>query len=182
MNNFLKLKFLIFKSKWYLLIFLISGIYSYFINKEIELILFFISYVFLRYEFPKTYHNSNFYKCIFWSIVMMILSVYVLLPRNVSLISSVPIAFLVDYVLFRIQDYIDLKNLKPIKKEFDINNCTKYALIKRCKKVGLSKNEIEIAIKMFYEKLTIKELADYLGIEPQSANNKKYNLKKKILK
>ena len=113
---------------------------------------------------------------------MMILSVYVLLPRNVSLISSVPIAFLVDYVLFRIQDYIDLKTLKPIKKEFDINNCTKYALIKRCKKVGLSKSEIEIAIKKFYEKLTIKELADYLGIEPQSANNKKYNLKKKILK
>jgi len=180
MNRKTKIKFILFKSKWYALIFLISGLSAFIFNKEIELILFFISYIFLRYQFPKTYHDSNFYKCIFWSIVMLIISAYTMIPRSVSLISCVPIAFTVDFILYKIKDYIDLKEFKEKKKEFNIDKCTKYELIKRCKEKGLSKHDIDIAIKMFYEKLDSKQLAAYLSIEVQSAKNKKYMLKKKL--
>jgi len=92
----------------------------------------------------------------------------------------VPIAFTVDFILYKIKDYIDLKEFKEKKKEFNIDKCTKYELIKRCKEKGLSKHDIDIAIKMFYEKLDSKQLAAYLSIEVQSAKNKKYMLKKKL--
>lgn len=107
----LTIKFLIFKWKWYALIFLVSGLFAYITDKSIELLFFFISYYSLRYLFPKTFHHKDFYKCIGWSIVMMVVACYNVLPIHISLLSSVPIAYVVDIVLCYIQGYIDVSNL-----------------------------------------------------------------------
>lgn len=111
---------------------------------------------------------------------MMIISTYTMIPRSVSLLSCVPVAFAVDFILYKIKDYIDLKEFKDKKHEFNIDKCTKYQLIKRCKEKGLSKHDIDVTIKMFYDKLDSKQLAQYLSIEVQSAKNKKYMLKNKL--
>lgn len=103
----MKLKFLLFRWKWYALIFLVSGLSAFILDKNIELLLFFICYANLRYMFPKTFHHNQFYHCIFWSIVMMVLAAYTAVSKNISVLSVVMIAYIVGIVLCYIQDYLD---------------------------------------------------------------------------
>ena len=113
-----------------------AAIFSLWIGKETELILYFVCYVNLRYMFPKTFHHNNYYHCIFWSIVMMWSAAYTVMKFNTSILSTVLFAYLVGYVLYRIQDYIDMSKL--------INDEVLFR--KRCKDLGMSNEYIEFAV------------------------------------
>lgn len=53
-------------------------------NKVIEAVFLFISFITIRYSFPKTFHSTK-YMCIFYSIMMFTGMIYVVLPIGVSL-------------------------------------------------------------------------------------------------
>ncbi len=124
----MNLKFLLFKWKWYGIIFLISGLFAFLLGREIELVLFFICYCNLRYMFPKTFHHNNFYHCIFWSIVMMITATYNALSIHISILANILLAYIVGIILYFVKDYIDKKTELANKKITDSTKFTEELL------------------------------------------------------
>lgn len=117
----MKFRFFIFKYGLYSLIFLAIGISAYFNHKIIETLLLFISYVSFRYMYPKTFHHSSFYWCIFWSITIFWVAIPISIPRNISILFSIILGSYIGFSLFKVKDYIDNKNdVLLIKKELDI--------------------------------------------------------------
>ena len=164
------IKFYLFKYKWYTVIFISAILFSLLIGKIVECGLYFIAYISLRYLFPKTFHHKNFYGCIFWSIMMMISAVYSVMNIGVSLISSVLLSFIVGYLLYRIQDYIDLKS--SVDDEAILRS--------QCRKAGLSANMTEFAVDYLIKRLSAKEQAEKTGYSVQTVKNYRSAVKKKI--
>lgn len=108
------LGFYIFKYSLYSIIYLgiiAAGILN---HRYIETVFIFISYISLRYCFPKTFHSKIVYRCVFWSIVSYWIGIPHTLPIGVSIFSSVIVGFAITYVLYIIQDYVDFKEKKEL--------------------------------------------------------------------
>ena len=163
-------KFYFFKYKWYTVIFACAILFSLLLGKIVECGLYFVGYISLRYMFPKTFHHSKFYCCIFWSIMMMVSAIYSVMSINISLISSVLLSFLVGYILYRVQDYIDMKNI--------IND--EMILRQRCEKLMLSNTMTEIAVDYLINRLSAKEQAEKMGYSVQTIKNYRSTIKKKL--
>lgn len=112
---------------------------------------------------------------------MLMTATYMCIPRNISILSTVVIAYLVGYILYKIKDFKDLKQFKQDYNNFNPIRCSKYELIKRCKKCGFSKEDIQLAIYLFYDKLHIKEISMLVYLEEQTIRNYKTKFKKQLL-
>ena len=179
----LKIKFLLFRYKWYAVIFLISGIFAYLIDKPLELILYFICYCSLRYEFPKTFHHDNFYHCIFWSTFMMIMSVLVVTDINLSVFGTVATAYAVGLILYYVRTFQDLWAYKlSMKTEFTNDTLNEY----------FTKFKTPDKYKEYLIEVLINGMRDvdyfnneenrYRDIDEQQYRNYKYKFLKKIKK
>lgn len=90
-------------------------------NRIIETAFFYICWATFRYVFPKEYHYRHSKKplinilcCLFWSNVIFWVVIPNMFPITISLFSSVISGCVVNYFLYKIQDYIDLKEEKYI--------------------------------------------------------------------
>lgn len=162
----MNIKFLLFKWKWFILIYLITFIFAGITNKISECILFFICYCNLRYLFPKTFHHNNFYHCIFWSIIMMCSSCYITLPKNISILSYLLVACFVSYVLYLVRNYFDLE--KKYSTDF-----TKY---------GLSPAMAKIAYEWKVQGMRRKEQAELHGVADSTMAQYRNDINKAIQK
>lgn len=159
------------------------GIFTYFSSKLIEAIFLFISYITLRYAYPKTWHSKNFYVCIFFSILSFWIALPLTAPLSISLFSSVIIGSLIGFILYKVQDYVDTKlEVIELNKTIIINNTislkalSEYDLCKLCKEYGLTDIQCDIV-----KYLVIDEFHDceiYKKIGYCKANY--YIIKKKI--
>ena len=159
--------------------------FAFALHKHIEAFFLFACYLVLRYRFPKTFHHPNAYWCVFWSILTFWLCILSLLPLRLSILSSVVVALILCYVLFKVQDYIDMKKEleeNAVVKVFDLNTCTKEELLDRCRTKGLSSNSTKIAISYFIDKdKSIYDIANEYGIEYDSARIRIRRIKQKLL-
>lgn len=151
-------------------------------NMFLESVFLFITYILLRKLFPKTFHTHQ-KACILLSISAFIFALINTIPIKYSMFFLVIVAFIIDYILFITEDYNEMKKVRDIKDKFDVCFCTSDEIRILCKVACFTNEETEIAVKMFSfeEKLSIKELSEYLEISFQSANNKKCQFKKRIL-
>ena len=158
--------------------------FAFALHKHIEAFFLFACYCALRYRFPKTFHHPNAYWCVFWSILTFWLCILSLLPLRLSILSSVVVALVLCFSLYKVQDYIDIK--KELKeqavKTFNISTCTREELIERCREKGLSSNSTQIAISYFIDKdKSIYDIANEYGIEYDSARIRIRRIKQKLL-
>lgn len=103
------LGFYIYKYSLYAVIYIgiaLAGIAN---HKYIETVFLLVSFVALRYCFPKTFHCNIVYNCVFWSIILFWVGVPQTLPITISMFSSVIVGFVITYVLYLVQDYVDFK-------------------------------------------------------------------------
>ena len=101
--------FYLFKYSLYSIIYLGIAVAGVLNQKYIETAFLFIAFVALRYCFPKTFHSKSVYRCVFWSIVIFWVAIPQTLPIAVSIFSSIVSGFLMTWVLYLIQDYLDCK-------------------------------------------------------------------------
>lgn len=168
----LLIKFYAYKYGLYAFILIMIFALAFILNKHIEAFFLLAAYALVRYRFPKTFHHTNTYWCVFWSILTFWICILVTLPLRYSILSSVVTALILCYILYKVQDYIDIRNKlkEQHNKTFDLKTCTQEELLARCKEVNLSPKSTQIAVAYFVEKSkSIYDIANDLGIEYDSA-------------
>lgn len=175
---------------WQLLIVIAFLFMSAFIfDKYIESILFCISHHLIRCAFKKQFHSGKTAVCLTFTIGIAWIGISNTLPLELSIVSSIPICFIISFLGFIAQDRLDLyivnKELKQKlenKGEFNTDTCTKDELIARCKELGFSQETTNLAIEFFINKTKQSKLADNLCINEKSIQQNKRRLKKKLNK
>lgn len=178
-----RVKFRLFQISTYALVFLAIGLMAFLTNKYIETVALFISFVWLRNAFGKTYHSNSFWLCIAISIIVFVIAILFIPNKNVSLFACVLFGFMIDYIAYKCKDYEDSKVAlfeltKP--KPFSVDTCSESELLERCKKLRLSEENTNLAIEFFIKKTKQSVLADILCVEEKSISKRKKRLKEKL--
>ena len=132
-------------------------------------------------------HCATISACILASTAICWFGLYLSLPISISLISNVVVGVIFAVITWKIQEVIDMKAEYLAMKEkleankvFNTETCTREELIARCNELHLSKENIELAIKFFIDKVKQSEIADELCIEEKSVQMRKRRLKQKL--
>lgn len=170
-----------------LCVFLGLTICAIFNSKYIECIILLVSFLALRYAFPKTYHSQSFWVCMFWSIAIFFIALPNVLPIHLSIFFGVVIGCVVDFVLFKIEDYLFLQRFYKKHTEFNLDNPTKEQIVDICKALHYNQNKIQLAVMFFVDKLSNYEIWEYLQnknqeITVETVTKYKYRMKKDIEK
>ena len=123
-------------------------------NRWIEGAFFVVEHICIRREFEKQFHFSNTGYCLALTLTIIWLCIPITLPTSVSLLSSIPVAFIVCYLGWIAQDRIDTKNMFPVK-QFDIRHLTKEQVLYICNELGYKKDKQDLAIMFFVDKLSM---------------------------
>jgi hypothetical protein len=157
--------------------------------KWIEAIVFYICHWFIREQFPKQYHHIVHAICRVITGSTLFFGISFVLPLSLSLLSAIPINYFIGWVGFtkRQADYYEVKceRLKTElekKSAFSTDNCTKEQLLARCREVGLSEENTELAVEFFIKKTKQSEIAKLLCVEEHAVSTRKLRLKKKLNK
>ena len=173
---------------FYIIIFSSIALCSWLFDKWIEGIMLCISHTCIRNSFSKQFHFNSTAYCLMLTLAIIWFSIPITLPLELSLLSSIPICFLISYFGFIAQDRIDLiKEVKSLKQEVnklldklnhkDIYAMNEQELYEHCRNCGLSDVECKIAYYVVIERLKGKELYDAINYSEAQAKRKR----KKIL-
>lgn len=139
-------------------------------------------------------HLATILGCMIVSTSICLFGVYISLPINVSLISSIIVGVGFAIITWHVQDIINLKRkydeineeLEILKasiasdETFNVESCTEEELVARCRELGMSADAIELAIEFFIRKTKQSVIADNLCIEEKSVQQHKRRLRKKL--
>jgi hypothetical protein len=85
---------------------------------------------------------------------------------------------LIDYIAYKYKDYDDIRC--QLNKPFSVDTCTKAELLTRCREIGLSEENTNLAIEFFIKKTKQSEIASLLCVEEHTVATRKLRLKKKL--
>jgi hypothetical protein len=158
-------------------------------GKWIEAIVFYICHWFIREQFPKQYHHIVHAMCRLITASTLFFGISFVLPLSLSLFSAIPINYFIGWVGFtkKQADYYEVKYEKlrkqlEEKSRFSTDNCTLEQLLERCREIGLSEENTNLAIEFFIKKTKQSEIADKLFINEKSVQMRKQRLKEKLNK
>lgn len=171
------IKFKLFKYVCYAIVFAGIFVCAYFNNKIIETIFLLLSFIYLRYTFPKTFHHPNFYWCIFWSIVIFWVAIPSTLNLSISILSSVLVGFIMTYILFKIEDYIELKDKYANK---NIWQMAENELREYCRLKGIKNERIEFVVYLVIHQWSFSDIANKLGYSRETLKDWSKSCKKKL--
>ena len=170
--------------------FLGIGLCALIYGKYIECVILLIAFVSLRYCFPTTYHSKSFWMCLLWSIMIFVVALPQVLPISISLLCGIIVGLLVDFILYKIQEYVDLKSFYIKHTTFNLETANEEQIIELCKILKYKKTKIDLAIKFFVEKLSNKQVLEWmcenhLNVEYDTVRQYRYKINldfKKLLK
>lgn len=137
--------------------------------------MFCIAHVCIRRVFDKQFHFNKTAYCLSLTLAIIWFAIPITLPIAVSLLSSIPIAFLICLAGFIAQDRIDaVKQCNKLEttlnslvselqkyKQLDIYNMTENDLRQYGASQGLSEQQIDILCMRIYDHLKISEICKY---------------------
>lgn len=141
---------------------------AYFTNRIIETILFYISWRVFRFAVPKIFHVKvkspimSVVGCGICSCATFIISTQLMLPIGISIFSSVVVGAIVNFILYKVQDYIDLKNCE-MKEAINIYSMTEEDLRNYAKSKHISEQIIDTLI--------LRVIHNYKWVEIQQQRN-----------
>lgn len=172
----IKIKKFIIQQLW-LYIIVISSIVlcSWVFNRWLEGLMFCIAHVCIRRVFDKQFHFNKTAYCLALTLAIIWFAIPITLPIAVSLLSSIPIAFLICFIGFYAQDRIDLQRqnkdleheIKAIieelnkYKQIDIYKMTQEELRQYGASQHLSEVQIDILCMRVFDHLKISEMCKY---------------------
>lgn len=141
---------------------------AYFSNKIVETLLFYLAWRVFRFAVPKIFHFKgktplmSILGCMFCSCLVFGVAIHLMLPIQISIFSSVIVGILMNFILYKIQDYLDLK--KQVAKEtINIYTMTEDKLRKYAASKGLS--------EMMVDTLVLKVIHNYRWVEIRNERN-----------
>lgn len=158
--------------------FFLVGTLCYFINNAVfEYISIFISFVFMRYVFGKSYHSDKIIKCTTLAIITYLIATRVALPLWLSVLCNVLIGCIVAYIMYIWYYYITYTNMKYITlyKGMPIEEFEIY-----CQDKGFNTLEITRLKYKYVDMKTYKEIADIECVEQLSIKKFFQRINKKI--
>ena len=195
----LKIRFIDFvkKSLWqHAIVFSSIFLCAWIFNRWIEAIMFCIAHTAIRNAFDKQFHiinNASF--CISITLAIIWFAIPITLPITTSLLSSIPIAFLICFFGYLAQDRLDMKKeiknldkystnlvmeLAKYTEHKDIYAMTQEELYQHCRSRGLSEEDCRIAYFVVFERLEGKELYEALGYCKRQVIRKRKKILEKI--
>lgn len=132
-----------------------------------------ISHHCIRISFDKQFHFNKTAYCLILTLGIVWFAVPITLPLTTSLLSSIPIAFLICFFGYLAQDRVDakqdIKNLERYVLELvrkinykDIYSMSEEELYNHCRSCGLNEDDCKIAYFVIIERLQGKELYEAL--------------------
>lgn len=175
-----RVKFRLFQALTYGIVFLTIAFFATATGKYIETIAMFVGFVSLRNSFGKTWHSKSFWVCIFASCAIFAFSIVFVPNKGISVFACIIFALVIDYTAYKYRDYCDV--LVEIHKPFNVDTCTTDELLARCREIGLSEENTNLAVEFFVKKTKQRIIADYLCINEKSVQIRKKRLKEKLNK
>ena len=136
-----------------------------------EILLFYVSFWFIRVNFDDTYHSNTWKTCKIWTRIMLCASAILLglLPIEYSLFNSLFVAFLCALILYIIAIKHPRTSIYAMSEE---------ELYQYCRSRGLSEEDCRIAYFIIIERLKGKALYSAIGYsESQAKRHRKRILK-----
>ena len=151
-------------------------------NRWVEGVFFVVTHICIRREFEKQFHFYNTGYCLALTLTIIWLCIPITLPTTISLLSSIPVAFIVCFFGWIAQDRIDKSKMFPVK-QFDIKHLTKEQVLYICDELEYKKDKQDLAIMFFVEKLSNKEIWNILcttnrNVEWDTVTKYKYRITK----
>nr|DAE27589.1 MAG TPA: accessory gene regulator B [virus sp. cti5L29] len=160
---------------------------SWLFNKWIEGAMVIVAHLAIRRVFDKQYHCNTTAQCIVLTSVLIWFAIPSTANISASLLSSIPLAFLICFFGYLAQDRIDLLVEKKKRTELTLNNCTHDDIIEICNELGYNKDKQDLAIMFFENKMSNKEVWKVLcetqrNIEWDTVKKYKYRISKDFKK
>ena len=162
---------------------------AWLLDKWAEAIFFFMCHWLVREQFPKQYHHIVPATCRLITSAVFFFGVCFVLPRDFSMLSAIPINYFIGWVGFTKKQadtyevkYNRLKEQLEKNSEFSVETCTEKELYSRCREIGLSQENIDLAFEFFIAKTKQSIIADKLCINEKSVQTRKQRLKEKLNK
>lgn len=185
--NKIQLQLLSIKISINILFFTIIIFFGWISGKIIESIILLISFFIYRSAFGKEYHEDTITKCIKTTLSIFSISIMTLLPNSLSYVSPLIFGYLISYIAYKYQDYLDIKQPKKKKRNTNRNliieilgkdNLDEESIEKFCISKGLV--NISETIYLFLNN-KLEDVADILQVDMSTLNrriNKFINISK----
>lgn len=158
-------------------------------GKWLEAIIFLVAHTLIRPQFKRQFHHIIPAICRQITGIVFFFGISFVIPIEYSFLSAVPINYLVGWVgeTRATKDYYERKYLELAKQlnkpqEFNVLSCTEDELVARCKELGFSEENIELAIHFFIKKTKQSKIADMLFVDEKSVQQHKRRMKQKLNK
>lgn len=185
----IRLKDFIKQQLWvYLIVFASIALCSWIFNRWIEGGMFCVAHTTIRNAFDKQFHFNTTAYCLSLTLAIIWFAIPLTLPLTLSLLSSIPIAFLICFVGYLAQDRVDkARNIKALERHVrelldkimhkNIFAMSEEELYAHCRSRGLDDADCKIAYFIIIERLRGKELYEAIGYSERQTKRKR----KKIL-
>ena len=137
-------------------------------DKIIEILLFYIVWRVFRFAYPKIFHCKlntplmSIVGCLFCSILCFMVATKLMFNISISIFSSVIVGICINYLLYKAQDYLELKK-QVAKQTIDIYKMTEDELRAYARSRGLS--------EMIIDSLVLRVIHNYKWVEIQNERN-----------
>lgn len=188
----LKIKDFLIDSLWeYLIIFASIALCAWIFDKWIEAIMFCVAHTCIRNAFDKQFHFNSTAYCLTLTLGIIWFAIPITLPLATSLLSSIPVSFLISFFGFIAQDRVDLffeiKELNNYVCELlqklnhkDIYAMNEDELYQHCRNCGLGEEDCKIAYFVVIERLKGKELYKAINYSERQTKRKRKEILNKI--
>lgn len=142
------------------------AIFAFIFNRWLEAILFYTSFLSLRYKFPTTFHAKSIVVCMALTNAMFCLSIVLCPDISSYVFGGIVFAYIDTFLLWFIQSRENFRQERDcaeqmcaqLQAEIEKNTNPAEEFELACCKAKLSKRDREIARKYFLEKQTPKEI------------------------
>ena len=160
---------------------------SWIFNRWIEGAMLIIAHLIIRRVFDKQFHFSKTAYCIMLTLGIVWFAIPITLPVTASLLSAIPIAFIICFFGYIAQDRVDLLLEKKARTMLTLNSITKDQVIEICNQLGYNKDKQDIAVMFFVEKLSNKQVWEILcntqrNVEWDTVKKYRYRMKKDFIR
>ena len=137
-------------------------------GRYLETLFFYITWTMFRLCVPKVFHVRNkkplmnIVGCLFCSVFLYVISMKLILPLGVSIFSSVLVSIFINYCLYKVQDYIDIKK-QLLNKVKNIYSMTEDELRTYARSKQLS--------EMMIDTLVLRVIHNYKWVEIMAERN-----------
>lgn len=145
-----------------LIVFAFVFLYAWIFDKYIEAILFCISHTVIRSIFDKQYHCGKTAICMILTLSIAFFGIAHTLPLAISLLSTIPICFLISWVGYIVQDRMDCYKIITKLKSKSIWEMNENELADYCFAKGIRGDMLEFVIMIVVYEMKYEDIAKKL--------------------